>query len=89
MFHLFCVGCVKASLSLAYSLPYAKKPAIATAIFTSPYSIRTGRILHFDEVAHVSYDNKFYEGQRFSDYPKIGKNHPGAVVMVKSLEREA
>lgn len=89
IFCLLCVGCVEASLSQACSLPPPNKPAIATAIFTSPYSIRTGRILHFDEVAHVSYHNKSYEGLRFSDNPKIGKDHPGAVVMVKTLKSTA
>ncbi|XP_054280259.1 uncharacterized protein LOC128998237 isoform X2 [Macrosteles quadrilineatus] len=77
-------GCVKSSLSLVKTLT-PPKPSIMTAIFTSPFSIRVGQSLNFDKVIHVPMEETIYEGKPFSEHPKVGKNHPGSIVMVKRL----
>ncbi|XP_046684077.1 uncharacterized protein LOC124369926 [Homalodisca vitripennis] len=79
------VGLVEATLAAVRALPPSKRPPIATAIFTSPYSIRVGRSLEFDEVITVAMKDKILNGKPFSEHPKIGQDHPGAIVMVKRL----
>uniref|UniRef100_A0A1B6LUA7 N-acetyltransferase domain-containing protein n=1 Tax=Graphocephala atropunctata TaxID=36148 RepID=A0A1B6LUA7_9HEMI len=79
------IGIVDASLAVVRALPPLQRPPIVTAIFTSPYSIRVGRIFQFDEVIQVPMHDKFLEGKPFSEHPKVGVDHPGSIVMVKTI----